>query len=229
MLKKIRSRALIATLYFLALFGAPMLAIASDAGGPHDLSGASRYLSPQGTVRGVRVLCPSASTAMIPYTSGGSQPWILPYGGLLTFTGGGNMTVCLHQAYTADVSIGDQTTSAATTLTDASGPDGNATCFTLRSAGSFKDEIPKYQNLSQAPGARTGICSAPTNNQVASMSFYGHCRQDTDCTNGGAPAGTMCLTAPSDAQLAVRLPLAGVYATCRASVDQTDLTVVYER
>lgn len=228
MLKKIRSRFLVLTLYFLALFGAPMLALAGDSG-PQDLPGASRYLSPQGTVRGVRVLCPSASTAMIPYTSGGSQPWILPYGGLLTFTGGGNLTVCLHQAYTADISIGDQSTSAATTMTDASGPDGNATCFTLRTAGSFKDEVPKYSNLSRANGARAGLCSAPTGNQSAGMSFYGHCRQDTDCTNGGAAAGTTCVTSPTDAQIAVRLPLAGVYATCRASVDQTDLTVVYER
>lgn len=209
----------------LTLLALPIVAFAAPEGGPEPLPDASRYFSPQSTARGVRVLCPSASTTMVPFTSGGSQPWVLPWNSLVTFVGGGNLTVCLHGAYTADISIGDQTTVSALTITDASGPDGNGQCFTLRSAGSTKDEIPKQVTATFAVGARAGVCNSATLNSAMGQILYPPCRQDSDCTNAGAPSGATCNLTPST----FLTDHSGVYATCRAAVDQTDLTVVLER
>lgn len=213
------------TVALLTLLALPIVAFAAPEGGPEPLPDASRYFSPQSTARGVRVLCPSASTAMIPFSSGGSAPFILPWNSLVTFVGGGNLTVCLHGAYPSDIGIGDQTTVNAVTITDASGPDGNGSCFTLRSAGSTKDEVPKQVTAMFGVGSRAGVCSTSTLNSATGQILYPACRQDSDCTSAGSPAGATCNLTPSTFQS----DHSGVYATCRASVDQTDLTVVLER
>lgn len=139
---------------------------------------------------------------------------------LLTWSAKGGEALCVY-TMTTTITLGGVNGAAAFTVVDANGPDGGGAGFLVPNGGS-RDKLPGYLETYRAPGARSGICSAPVlgpGNRIV----YPPCRVDGDCTDAGS-SGT-CDTATAIAARLQRISLKGcAFVVCQVDTNGTVVT-----
>lgn len=189
---------------------ASLLALALTSqfpGGPFDLGEDLRWARSGAPSRGfVTVLSDTTLHARALQCDGAletSRPCCVPWGAQVTLQSDKAVTICLSM--TATVSIGTSGSGYGTELahlvTDANGKTGMGACFDIQAIGQTFDAIPLYETLSQAVGARQGMCSEPnTDRAIPGHNAYSPCRVDGDCTSVG-PSSSTCNTAATITQM----------------------------
>lgn len=126
---------------------------------------------------------------------------------------------------TYNATLGSQTTDAATTLTDANGPDGPAAARTIAAGGEWHQTI-DVSSLRTNYGARSGVCAGyqATANAIQGFRLRPPCRIDADCEAEGTAAGVTCDLAPTQAMWDESC----AFVVCRALAADTDVTTSME-
>lgn len=123
------------------------------------------------------------------------RPACFAFEGLVTFASVGGAASCVYAQTSTLTFTGDYLTGRGCVV-GTIGPDGRGNCFHLPAAGASRDAVPGFDAVYRAPGARSGICSAPIAGP-GRKSVYPPCRVDGDCTDA-VGSGT-CNTSPTDA------------------------------
>lgn len=148
------------------------------------------------------------------------RPACFAFEGLVTFAAVGGAGSCVY-AQTSTLTFKGDFLSARACVVGTIGPDGRGNCFHLPAAGASRDAVPGFDAVYRAPGARSGICSAPTIGPGRKM-VYPPCRVDGDCTDA-VGSGT-CNTSPTDAQRAQSC----AFVVCQVDTASTLITWTME-
>jgi len=191
---------------------------------PVQLSSVEQYVRPGMPVwSGCLDMPIAAATYLLNAKTGTTAPAVLRWGSVVvaTSTSASSATCCLTM--TDDTTIGDQTdVDARSDVTDANGPDGRGACFSIL-PDSRRDVVPIRGLMLSKPGARTGVCTSPSNHSRSLGHVYPPCRVDADCPTAGAGAAATCDTSPSS-RLEART---GVMIQCR-SAETVDARVCFD-
>lgn len=192
---------------------------------PTAVQNPSAAMTPQGADYSVLTVVSSTATSIVRASSAGTFGLVIPFGALARFSADETTTVCLHMAEPHQITIGAQTAPTAMVMTDSSGPDGGGACFRVGGGYGPKDDIPDVVFRAQGVGSRAGVCTNFITSPLTGTIVFPPCGVSADCLSLGAPAGTTCNTAPTDAQLRT----SGVCVTARAVADGAQLVTSLER